>query len=114
MKLSRIILCLLLLIAAFSCKRDAEEEEPQYKEGVIIVEAETRISFQYLIRVEGQSYWPDNLPQVYQDPNNQERPILVRFELTGETRDVNVPDPSGIPTFGYTVQRIRILSIKNP
>ncbi|HSJ66798.1 MAG TPA: hypothetical protein VK921_03960 [Anditalea sp.] len=113
MNLSRIILYIFLLLITFSCKKD-KEEEPQYKNGTIIVEPETRISNQYLIRVEGQSYWPENLPQEYQNPNYHNRPILVRFELTGETQDVNVPGPSDLPVFGYTVDVVRILSIREP
>jgi len=97
-----------------SCKRDKEEDDPQYLNGVIIVEPETRISNQYLIRVEEQSYWPENLPQQFRNPNMHNRPILVRFELTGDTRDINVPGPSDIPVFGYTVQAVRILSIREP
>jgi len=114
MNFPRILFYLILLMVTFSCRNEKEEDEPAYQAGTIIVEAETRISFQYLIQVDEQSYWPDNLPQVYQNPDNHERPILVRFELTGETQDVNVPDPSGLPIFGYTVQRVRILSIKDP
>jgi hypothetical protein len=114
MSLSRTILCLFLLITALSCKRDKEEEEPQYKNGTILVVPETRISNQYLIRIDEQSYWPENLPQEYQNPDIPNRPILVRYELTGASRDINVPGPNDIPEFGYTVPVVRIISIKEP
>ncbi|KEO75270.1 hypothetical protein [Anditalea andensis] len=84
-----------------------------YKSGIIYIEAATRGSYQYLILIDEQRYWPENLPQFYQDPNIQNRPIFVRYELTGDTYDVYVPAPNDIPVFGYTVQKIRLVSIKD-
>jgi len=105
-----IYLFFLFLIAA-SCKRN---NGPDYLSGTILIEAATRGSYQYLIRIDGQSYFPENLPQEYQNPNIQHRPILVRFELTGETQEIYVPAPNDVPIYGYTVQVVRILSIKDP
>jgi len=94
-----------------SCKK---EVHPEYLSGTIYIEAATRGSYQYLINVDNQSYWPENLPQEFKNPNIQNRPILVRFERTGETQDIYRPAPNDIPVFGYTVQVVRILSIQEP
>lgn len=102
------LLLLFIILTATSCKNN---EAALSSVGTILVETATRGSYQYLIRIEEQTYFPENLPKRFQTTNNHEKQIYVQFELTGHHQEILIPAPNDIPVYGYTVPIIIIMSI---
>ena len=97
------------MLLSFSC---ADNTEPREMPASIFVEVATRGSYQYLIRVNDQLYYPDNLPEKYQDPQFHNLPIYVSFIVLEQTRDIYQPAPNDIPVLAYTVPVINLLSFR--
>jgi hypothetical protein len=90
----------------------SDEERTPESAGKIVVEAATKGTQQYLIEINNQRYWPENLPQEYQQPINQDLEVLLRFTERDAQKEIYLPSPNDIPVFAYTVPVIHILEIR--
>lgn len=72
------------------------------------MEPATRGSYQYLIKIDNDLYWPENLPEKFKVPDLK---IRVKFMNTGSFKDIYKPAPNDVPVKDYTVPIIRILEI---
>jgi hypothetical protein len=98
------------LLFVSACGSD-EDRTPETL-GKIIVEAATKGTQQYLIEIKNKRYWPENLPEEYKQPTNQDLEVLLRFTQLDAQKDIYLPSPNDIPVFAYTVPVIQILEIR--
>jgi hypothetical protein len=110
---SKISLTLNLLLIGFyiflSC---SPKEEPNWVSANLKIEIASRGVIQYLIEINDQLYYPENLPVIYKNPQSDSLEIRIKFKNKNYTKDIYQPSPNDIPFLAYTVPVIQIIKIE--
>lgn len=105
-KISNTLFLFVAVFFLYSCSTiDAVEE----KTGLIVMEVATRGSHQYLIKVDEEFFWPENLPEQFKIP---ELEVKVKYRKKEGSKIIYKPAPNDVPIQDYTVPIITILNIK--
>jgi len=99
---------LFLFVVGFFLYSCSAIEAVKEKTGVIVMEVATRGSYQYLIKVDDELLWPENLPEQFKIPDLQ---IKVKYSKKRGSKIIYKPAPNDVPIKDYTVPIITILEI---
>lgn len=77
----------------------------------IVINVPTRGSYNFLIRFQGDLYYPTNLPELFQVISQEPILVSIQFELTGNQKTISRPAPNDVPIPFRDIPLVNILSI---
>ncbi|UJP65410.1 hypothetical protein [Mongoliitalea daihaiensis] len=99
----------ILLLIVSSC---AESPNPlRQGNAEIVINVATRGVYNFLIRFQGDLYYPTNLPESFQVLSQEPILVSIQFELTGNQKTISRPAPNDIPIPFREIPEVNILSI---
>ncbi|SIS91644.1 hypothetical protein [Belliella pelovolcani] len=99
---------ILLLLGACVENNDPVQEG----EAEVVIQTATRGSHQFLIRFEGDLFYPTNLPESFQVLVQDPIPVYIIFNKTGAEVTIFKPAPNDVPIFDRLIPEIRIVDIR--
>lgn len=99
----------ILLLLFSSC---AESPSPlRQGNAEIVINIPTRGFYNFLIRFQGDLYYPTNLPESFQVLSQEPILVSIQFELTGNQKTISRPAPNDVPIPFRDIPEVSILSI---
>lgn len=79
----------------------------------VVIQTATRGSHQFLIRFEGDLFYPTNLPESFKVLVQEPIPVYIKFTKTSEEVAIFKPAPNDVPIFDRSIPEIIIVDIRS-
>jgi hypothetical protein len=97
-----------LLSALLMCSCTPVEKEKE-DHGKIVMEVATRGSYQYLIQIGEESYYPENLPEDFKESDLR---VKIKYREKGYHKDIFMPAPNDVPVKKFSAPVIYLTEIE--
>jgi len=101
-----------LLIGLLILSSCSPKEDPNWVMANLRIEIASRGFIQYLIEINEQLYYPENLPEIFENPQYDGLRIRIKFKNKYYNKDIFKPLPNDIPYLSYTVPVIQLIKIE--
>lgn len=96
----------LLLTMLLFCCTPVEKEKENY--GIILMEVVTRGSYQFLIKIGEEPFYPENLPEEFKEEGLR---VKIKYREKGYHQDIFMPAPNDVPVKKYSAPVIYLTDI---